>query len=619
MDESTIDELAPGATRRYEDSLRDAARIRAVPQHERLCIGLEDGWERYLERYKYQPLTKAGQIRILRLHPWDTGLKTDDGNWMPRCELFTVSLNDLPEYVAISYTWGKLDEYAPVLIDNKYCLTVTKTLFGALTRLSSDQTLDFWADQLCINQYDLTERSQQVQLMSRIFEQSLITYIWLGHGDETSNAAFDLIRILDGCELDIGDVIDMYYHGSFEDVQKSLISSMDDVEKWDAALEGLIQVSLRPWFSRLWTLQELVVSKDVKFICGKDHCSYASILRAFYVAGTWRKGHMTRISNIELSATSRGRHRQGRRHHLLDILLETSEVYYECMDPKDRIYAVLALQNEDGRCNITVDYDQTVQSLYLEVAKKLVQSTQSLRILHWRRFGVLENLPTWVPQWHVRSDHYRIDPLNDKFHCCRGNQHILEESPPDELVIRGHIIARVAKTSAHRFSEHEADLRNGDFRRGLGASSLMPTIAHSIRHFLERGTTSNDSSSYVKWLLAATLTCGQCEDEARSVFTQGNEDDFSDVINIIMEKGIRATYTCLRRKVATMDTYPLALVPDFCRPDDLICIANGSSTPIVLRRSGGKFEFIGECYMQGVMHGEAVQWGESEGDRIILI
>ena len=50
----------------------------------------------------------------------------------------------------------------------------------------------------------------------------------------------------------------------------------------------------------------------------------------------------------------------------------------------------------------------------------------------------------------------------------------------------------------------------------------------------------------------------------------------------------------------------LGLAPaDACK-DDEVWILSGAKTPVVLRRKGGgRYEFLGEAYVHGVMHGEA--------------
>lgn len=43
------------------------------------------------------------------------------------------------------------------------------------------------------------------------------------------------------------------------------------------------------------------------------------------------------------------------------------------------------------------------------------------------------------------------------------------------------------------------------------------------------------------------------------------------------------------------------------RKDDIIVIALGSSTPIVLRRQGQDYTYVGDIYIDGYMYGMAIE------------
>jgi hypothetical protein len=50
----------------------------------------------------------------------------------------------------------------------------------------------------------------------------------------------------------------------------------------------------------------------------------------------------------------------------------------------------------------------------------------------------------------------------------------------------------------------------------------------------------------------------------------------------------------------------IGLAPKEARRGDTICVLFGCSVPVVLREKQDIFTFVGECYVDGLMHGEAV-------------
>ncbi|KAK3644022.1 hypothetical protein LTR56_009874 [Elasticomyces elasticus] len=123
------------------------------------------------ERIAYRPLDFARlETRFLRLLP----LSTDQPSGMLRGILFAASLLEAPTYVAVSYCWGKEDSNALIEIQiaghpDLMIASITQTLSEALhVLLRRGETL-LWVDALCINQRDAYERGQQVLRMSQIY------------------------------------------------------------------------------------------------------------------------------------------------------------------------------------------------------------------------------------------------------------------------------------------------------------------------------------------------------------------------------------------------------------------------------------------------------------------
>ncbi|MCJ1242980.1 hypothetical protein MMC30_000176 [Trapelia coarctata] len=89
-----------------------------------------------------------------------------------------------PDYTAISYMWGSLENTKTITI-NGMPVTVGKHLAAALDCLRSSLVDKVWIDAICINQDDIDKRNAQIMRIRDIFSQSLAVIIWLGE-DEMS-------------------------------------------------------------------------------------------------------------------------------------------------------------------------------------------------------------------------------------------------------------------------------------------------------------------------------------------------------------------------------------------------------------------------------------------------
>ncbi|KAJ8116079.1 hypothetical protein OPT61_g2429 [Boeremia exigua] len=71
------------------------------------------------------------------------------------------------------------------------------------------------------------------------------------------------------------------------------------------------------------------------------------------------------------------------------------------------------------------------------------------------------------------------------------------------------------------------------------------------------------------------------------------------------------------RLFAATETGMIGFVPMRAKKGDLVCILHGASVPFILRQTtGGKFQLVGECYMHGIMYGEALQRADYQDKEI---
>lgn len=139
--------------------------------------------------YQYRPLPSERFIRLLELYPGHT-------NDNIKCSLRETTLEDAPNYEAISYAWGDPINKVNVLCDKKIIL-VTLNLKNALHQLKlKDRSRILWADAICINQCDDLEKGSQVKLMARIYGKATRVCVWLECTIPQMLPAFELIAAI---------------------------------------------------------------------------------------------------------------------------------------------------------------------------------------------------------------------------------------------------------------------------------------------------------------------------------------------------------------------------------------------------------------------------------------
>jgi hypothetical protein len=123
----------------------------------------------YSERLHFMHKT----IRVMTVlpGPWNSPIE---------CRLKQLCLSRTTKYDTVSYTWGDLDNTTPILIESSE-IRISSNLEGFLRHVRRPfDSIELWADAICINQQDLEEKAQQVKMMGEIFRRSSSTYIWLG-------------------------------------------------------------------------------------------------------------------------------------------------------------------------------------------------------------------------------------------------------------------------------------------------------------------------------------------------------------------------------------------------------------------------------------------------------
>lgn len=196
--------------------------------------------------YHYVPLNyQKPQFRILTLLP------SADHEDRIRGTLRVENLEQPPPYAALSYAWGD-DFEAQSLHLQTGSLPIRKNLFDALSALRhASKPCDLWIDAVCINARDVDERHSQVRCMRTIYDSATEVIVWLGEGDQHTKRA---MKLLD--EIATG--------------RHNFLKGVPNFSRLD--LDSLLG---RPWFKRMWVVQEVVGTLgECTIRCGSDKMEF---------------------------------------------------------------------------------------------------------------------------------------------------------------------------------------------------------------------------------------------------------------------------------------------------------------------------------------------------------
>lgn len=216
---------------------------------------------------KIQRSTVHVSIRLLVLEP-------GQGSEQVHCRLVQASLFDLPKYEALSYVWGDASQTRNIILGGKN-MAVTRNLCSALMHLRYvDQSRLLWVDAICINQMDLDERSSQVQAMKHIYSHCWRAVVWLGEPAEDDCRAFEIVRSLNRhLPMMTGEAGSETRLKAFRESQSATNLS----RLASTPLDQIMNLFSRPWFGRIWVIQEVVKAPKAIAVYGYENVSLESM------------------------------------------------------------------------------------------------------------------------------------------------------------------------------------------------------------------------------------------------------------------------------------------------------------------------------------------------------
>ncbi|PVI02238.1 HET-domain-containing protein [Periconia macrospinosa] len=300
--------------------------------------------------YNYKRLWISDEIRLVRLLP--SARRADD----IQCVITHTTLSQNLRFEALSYVWGS-NVLSHKVYTSEGVVRVTGNCMEAMRdlRSPSDDRL-LWIDAICINQTSNEEKNHQVPLMSKIYAAAYQVIIYLG--PDNHDEASGIFRWLKNEQ----DKMDF----------KSLVAIKHIYKQMNIILG-------KPWFSRVWVLQEVSNSKKTLLAWGPNSTDWVQ----FSVALTKRLSEWDRSRSMDNS------------HIPPTLFLANSEprpfknlytlVHYarntRSSDPRDKVYALIGLLDNSVEHSIVPDYNKSVEQVYADLVQSFINIYNHLDVL----------------------------------------------------------------------------------------------------------------------------------------------------------------------------------------------------------------------------------------------
>ncbi|KAH8769593.1 ankyrin repeat-containing domain protein, partial [Hyaloscypha sp. PMI_1271] len=293
-----------------------------------------------------------------------------------QCEIFQAWFDqpeDIMPYEALSYTWGDTVKTDKIKV-NACEFDVTQNLYLALQylRLENEDRI-LWIDGLCIDQMNDKEKGHQVQQMGNIYRQAERVVIWLGPADYDTDFLMDSMKQLEKESINYSRnnwrSLTQAWRDIRSNVQPKLRNIPPDVEfRQRNGLESLFQ---RPWFSRVWILQEVANARRAIVVCGVKSVSARTFAIVPSLIGVAPPPHCQSILDI-MPGPLREESWWSQNQDLRTLLLKFGKT--TASDPRDNIYALLGLSSDACDSDLLrADYSKSVQEVIKDVVSFLLR------------------------------------------------------------------------------------------------------------------------------------------------------------------------------------------------------------------------------------------------------
>ncbi|KAI0188311.1 heterokaryon incompatibility protein-domain-containing protein [Xylaria flabelliformis] len=319
-------------------------------------------------------------------------------------------------YETISYCWGDTSARDSITVNGDTVDVPASTAAALKCMRKAEEPRIVWIDSVCINQTDLDERADQVGMMADIFRSAKGNLVYLGESDERTRDAFEMVeRLYQEIRRKTSDFSQFH-----NEIRKHLFTGQYAHDKLECHLDkgALACIFERPWFQRLWIVQEAALAITNTCFCGRDFSISLNVLlrvaiwlcyhwpplsSRFYdfdaldnVAGLWAA-----VDDKDSAAAAEYSYKQ-----TMTSLLFTAN-HRQCSEPRDKIFAILSMVDQESENSpeislLEIEYRKPCHEVLRDATRYAIQEMVGLRILQEAEHRAtdqdlkLDGCPSWV-------------------------------------------------------------------------------------------------------------------------------------------------------------------------------------------------------------------------------
>lgn len=551
------------------------------------------------------------------------------------------------------------------VIVNGCKFSVRPNLFHALLEIrrhTNDSAL--WIDAICIDQSYVDEKNEQVAQMGEIYRRSSIALVWLGPADGFTDQAYNwMAHIAKSWERrkprsvviarDDSDELQAYAKA----VQEEFFVK-DAMESWRAVKTILTRI----WFERAWVAQEICLAPRAILRCGHRSIPWTEVddvtkmvlqhsgclklikgreaefrLLMDIYEGVWASIHLHNV----LAHHDTWAHKRHASPPLCYVLNRLR--FSDAEKLLDKVYAGFGLAKKS--LGMEVNYENPARDVFMaalwysnEMSDKLDMS-----FLGYCQYPPEQNeLPTWVPDWSIRylkcepfprrGLNAFMDPDAVPLYSAGGTPQSDKapgiDAEPGVLMLWGTCWNEISFVSSSAGTVIPGPPGSTTSSGSSRKNSIIANAEwlHEWATDLKQRGDQYDNIDTLSWSYQPAAK-GESQFE-KLKYDITDEDLWEAYLNTLRvdvyqdernrkemrcrdwpaELGFQyGTYYVDGRSFACTNGGYICLVPEATRTGDFVAFCNHCDLPLVLRvaEDGKTFILIGECYVHGLMDGQA--------------